>query len=153
MKRFLIATAAVLLFSTAPAIPQDRAADEKALRHLKEVEWPKAYREQDTALLDRILADEFQSIDDEGNWSTKAEEMDYIRKNKPSYESFRFEIKRLEIFENGTAIVSGTGHIQGRDGEGPYKVEYQSSNILIKRSGLWKAVASHVSGIQRKPGS
>lgn len=149
MKRFWIA-AAVLLLAAAPAIPQDRSADEKALRHIKEVEWPKAYREQDTALLDRILADEFQSIDDEGNWFTKAEEMDYIRKNKPSYESFRFEIKRLEIFENGTAIVAGTGHIRGRDAEGLYKVEYQSSNILIKRGGLWKAVASHVSGIQRK---
>ena len=149
MKRFLIA-AAVLLLAAAPAIPQDRAADEKALRHLKEVEWPKAYREQDTALLDRILADGFQSIDGDGNWSTKAEEMDYIRKNKPSYESFRFEIKRLEIFENGTAIVAGTGHIRGRDAEGPYKVEYQSSNIFLKRAGLWKAVASHVSGIQRK---
>jgi hypothetical protein len=151
MKRFWIATIAGLLFAAAPAIPQDRAADEKALRHLKEVEWPKAYREQDTALLDRILADEFQSIDGEGNWSTKAQEMEYIRKNKPSYESFRFEIKRLEIFENGTAVVAGTGHIRGRDAEGPYKVEYQSSNILIKRGGLWKAVASHVSGARRKP--
>lgn len=150
MKRFLIATAALLL--AVPAIPQDRAADEKALRHLKEVEWPKAYREQDTALLDRILADEFQSIDGEGSWSTKAEEMEYIRKNKPSYESFRFEIKRLEIFENGTAIVAGTGHIRGRDAERPYKVEYQSSNIFIKRGGLWKAVASHVSGARRTSG-
>ena len=61
------------------------------------------------------------------------------------------EIKRLEIFENGTAVVAGTGHIQGRDADGPYKVEYQSSNILIKRGGLWKAVASHVSGARRKP--
>lgn len=29
-------------------------------------------------------------------------------------------------------------------------MEYQSSNILIKRNGLWKAIASHVSGSQRK---
>jgi hypothetical protein len=40
------------------------------------VEWPRAYREQDVALLDRILADEFQMIDADGNWSTKAEEID-----------------------------------------------------------------------------
>ena len=152
MKQFWISAAAVLLFAaTLEAAPPDRSADEKALRQIKEVDWPKAYREQDTALLDRILADEFQSIDAEGNWSTKAEELDYIRKNKPSYESFRFEIRRLEIFENGTAVVSGTGHIQGRDEKGPYRVEYQSSNIFIQRAGGWKAISSHVSGVTRKP--
>lgn len=152
MKRFWISAAAVLLVAaTLHAAPQDRSADEKALRQIKEVDWPKAYREQDTALLDRILADEFQSIDAEGSWSTKAEELDYIRKNKPSYESFRFEIRRLEIFENGTAVVAGTGHIQGRDENGPYRIEYQSSNILIKRGGVWKAISSHVSGVTRKP--
>ena len=31
----------------------------KTLRFLKEVEWPQAYREQDTVLLDRILGDDF----------------------------------------------------------------------------------------------
>jgi ketosteroid isomerase-like protein len=124
-------------------------SDKEILRQLKEVEWPKAYREQDTKLLDRILADEFQMIDDEGNWSNKKLELDYIQKNKPTYESFRFEIKRLEIFENGTAIIAGTGHITGSDKDGQYKMEYQSSNVLIKRNGLWKAIASHVSGIKK----
>jgi ketosteroid isomerase-like protein len=123
--------------------------DEKALRYLKEVEWPKAYREQDTKLLDRILADEFQMIDEEGGWSNKKRELERIKTNKPDYESFRFEIKRLDIFENGTAIVAGTGHIKGRDKDGAYRIEYQSSNVLIKRKGLWKAVSSHVSGVKR----
>lgn len=124
------------------------ADDRETLTTLKEVLWPKAYREQDTVLLDQILAEEFQLIDADGNWSDKKFELDYIRKNKPSYDSFRFEIKRLDIFENGTAIVAGTGHIEGRDENGPYKMIYQSSNVLIKRQGEWKAIASHVSGIK-----
>ena len=124
------------------------ADDREKLTTLKEVLWPKAYREQDTILLDQILADEFQLIDADGNWSDKKFELDYIKKNKPSYDSFRFEIKRLDIFENGTAIVAGTGHIEGNDENGPYKMIYQSSNVLIKRQGEWKAIASHVSGIK-----
>jgi len=124
------------------------ADDREKLTTLKEVLWPKAYREQDTILLDQILADEFQLIDADGNWSDKKFELDYIRKNKPSYDSFRFEIKRLDIFENGTAVVAGTGHIEGNDENGPYKMIYQSSNVLIKRQGEWKAIASHVSGIK-----
>ena len=127
-----------------------RTDDEAALRHLKEVLWPKAYFEQDAALLDRILADEFQMIDDEGTWSTKAQQLDRVRRSKPSYDSLKFVIKRLEVFENGTAIVAGTGIVRGKDEKGPYVMEYQSTNVLIKRGGAWKAVSSHVSGVKRQ---
>jgi Domain of unknown function (DUF4440) len=122
--------------------------DRERLTYLKEVLWPKAYREQDTVLLNTILADEFQMIDGAGEWSNKRLELDYIMKNKPVYDSFRFEITRLDIFENGTAVVAGTGHVKGSDEKGPYYMQYQSSNILIKRQRDWKAVSSHVSGIK-----
>ena len=136
----------LLLTSFIVCSQQTISEDEKALRYLKEVEWPKSYREQDTVLLSRILADEFQVIDSEGGYSNKRAEIEYIKKNKPGYSSFRFDIKRLEIFENNTAIISGTGHITGKDKEGAYAMEYQSSNVFIKRNGIWKAIASHTSG-------
>lgn len=118
--------------------------DSLNLRHLKKVLWPKAYREQDTMLLDRILGDDFQMVDASGNWTTKAQEMDWIKENAAENDSFWYEIKRLDIYENGTAIISGTGYIINDS----TKTIYQSSNILIKRDGLWKAVTSHVSGIK-----
>ena len=122
------------------------SSDEQKLRYLKEIEWPKAYKEQDTVLLDRILADEFKMIDSDGGYYTKRDELNYIKKNKPTYSSFSFEIKRLEIFENNTAVVSGTGTIRNKDAQGPYTLTYQSSNVLIKRGGQWKAISSHTSG-------
>lgn len=134
--------------SVAPCAVQ--RSDEEVLRELKEVLWPRAYAQQDVRLLDSILADEFQMVDADGNWSTKAAELDWIRSNPPSYESLVFEIKRLDIFENGSAIVAGQGVVTGRDEDGPYTVVYQSTNVLIKREGAWKAVASHVSGIKRE---
>ena len=129
----------------------DEAADKARLREIKEVLWPKAYREQDTALLEQILADEFESIDAAGARSTKREELDYIRKNKPGYDSFRFEIRRLQVFENRTAIVSGTGYIEtkAKEGKNGSRTEYQSSNVFIEREGRWQAIASHVSGIKQ----
>ena len=101
-------------------------------------------------MLAQILADEFESIDAQGNVSTKAEELDYVRKNKPSYDSFRFVIRRLQIFENRTAVVSGTGYIEtkAKDGKKASKTEYQSSNVLIEGDGRWQAISSHVSGIE-----
>lgn len=126
-----------------------KAADEKALRYLKEVEWPKSYREQDTVLLDKILADEFQGIDAAGEVSTKKLEMAYIQKNKPTYASFHYNITRLEVFENGTAIVSGIGTIKGTNEKGAYEMTYHSSNVFIKRKNQWKAINSHISGVKQ----
>ena len=144
--------AASALFAAEPAL--DLESDKTLLRELKEVLWPKAYREQDPALLAQILADEFESIDAAGDVSTKAEELDYVRKNKPSYDSFRFVIRRLQIFENRTAVISGTGYIEtkAKDGKKASKTEYQSSNVFIERAGRWQAISSHVSGIKQKDG-
>lgn len=127
--------------------------DKNELRRMKEDLWPRAYREGDVSLLDRILASEFQMVDPDGNWSDKAAELDYVSKHKTKNRSFRFEIRRLEVFENGTAVVAGRGVVVGpeSDPEGGY--EYQSSNILIKRDGRWQAIASHVSGIRPIGGS
>ncbi len=50
--------------------------DRVALRYLKEVQWSAAYRGQDTVLLDRILHEDFQLIDAEGNVFSKADELD-----------------------------------------------------------------------------
>jgi hypothetical protein len=118
--------------------------DIEVLRHLKEVDWPGAYAEQDTVLLDSILGDDFNMIDQEGNWYTKNDELNWIKNNAPGYDSFYFEITRLDIFDNGTAIICGTGHIL----KDSLRSVYQSSNVLVKREGRWKAVLSHVSGVK-----
>lgn len=141
--------AGLLITLSSGFLEAEERSDESALREIKEVLWPRAYAQQDAALLDSLLADEFQMVDADGNWSTKAEELDWIRLNPPSYDSLVFEIIRLDIFENGSAIVAGKGVVSGTDEHGPYTLEYQSTNVLIKREGAWRAVASHVSGIKR----
>ncbi len=120
--------------------------DKEILTHLKTVLWPKAYREKDTKLLDRILAKEFQMVDGLGNWSTKAQEMAGLPKGEWNPDKFEFKIKRLDIFENGTAVVAGMGYITNKREDGTYLTVYHSSNILIKRDGRWQAISSHVSG-------
>lgn len=141
--------AALLAAPWAGAARAASAADEAELRHLKEVLWPKAYFEQDAALLDAILADEFQMVDAAGNWSTKKDQLERVRASKPDYDSLRFDIKRLEVFADGTAIVAGEGTIRGVEQNRPYVATYQSTNVLVRRDGRWQAVASHVSGVRK----
>lgn len=122
------------------------------MRYFKKVLWQKAYWDQDTKLLDRLLHDKFQYVQNTGTVSTKREEMEYIKKNKPSYDSFVYRIKRLDIFENGTAIIASEGYVEGKNKKGEYEYTYSLSNVLVKESGVWKAIASHISGFKELKG-
>ena len=152
MKKLLLLPIALLVFScnenkvrnVDTESSSNMAMEKEKLRFLKEVEWPKAYREQDTILLDRILGDDFQMIGNDGQWSNKVKQLDRIKEAPMDHDSFSYEIKRLEILDNGTAIIAGTGHIINDGSE----TTYQSSNILVNRNGIWKAVLSHVSGVK-----
>lgn len=124
--------------------------DEEALRNLKTVLWPKAYGEQDTVLLDQILHEDFELIDDNGDTYSKNDEMEYISNYGPSYSEFEFQVERIDMFDNGTAMVSGKGIMKGENSDGAYITTYKSSNTLIKVDGLWKAINSHVSGVKEE---
>ena len=158
MKYFLLVLVGAALFSC--STPSNEAStsnsavitaeDEAILRDFKTVQWPKAYGEQDTVLLDRLLHDEFQMIDDNGDTYTKADELEYIANYGPSYDEFEFEIVRLDIFDNGTAVISGVGTMKGVEAGEAYITKYKSSNVLVKVDGQWKAISSHVSGVKEE---
>ena len=153
MKYLLTLTIAVLLIgcttpSTNPVVITDE--DEETLRNFKTVLWPQAYNEQDTALLNTLLHDDFQMMDDNGDSFTKADELEYITNYAPSHDEFNYEITRLDLFDNGTAVISGTGTMKGVDGAEAYITTYKSSNVLIKENGQWKAISSHVSGVKEE---
>lgn len=144
MRLLLLVLSLLALTSTATAVEPD---DQAQLRHIKLELWPKAYREQDVELLDRILDESFQMIDGRGKISTKADEVAWIAENATSYDSFHYEIERLDVYAGLSAIVAGQGTIAGtRDGK-VWTHVYRSSNVLIKRDGRWVAVASHVSSV------
>lgn len=128
-------------------------ADYDSLRKIKEVYWPKSYKEQDTILLNKILDETFRLVDQDGSWSDKKLELEYIKTNKPSYDSFRFNIKRLDVYPNGTAVVAGTGIIKTKEDTLWKVTEYQSSNVFVKKNTEWKAILSHVSGVKDRSDS
>lgn len=150
----LLVIAIVLLSCTTPSpnstVNVINSEDEQILRNLKTSLWPKAYNEQDTALLSRILHDDFQLIDDNGDTYSKKDEMEYVANYGPSYSSFDFEITRLDVFDNGTAMITGKGVMKGLDDQGAYVTTYTSSNTFIKVEEDWKAINSHVSGVKEE---
>ena len=144
--------AAILIGCSTPASNQSviTSGDEGILRELKTELWSKAYGEQDTALLNQILHDDFQLIDDNGDTFSKQDELTYITNNAPSYDEFTFEINRLDVFENGTAVIIGTGTMKGVASGKAYITTYTSSNVFVKVDDNWKAINSHVSGVKEE---
>lgn len=139
----------VALFFTNVTFSQSLTSDEMRVKEIKEKIWTKACQEQNTLVLDQILADEFFMIDADGNSFSKAQEIQYLQDNKPSYESFTYNVGRLLIFDHNTAIMNGLGVITGTDDHGPYTTTYQSSDVMIKRHGQWQTVSSHISGLRK----
>ena len=125
--------------------------DSKTVENIVKVLSPKAYDEQDTALLNQILHDKFQLTDDEGSRFSKEDEMEYASKYGPSYDSYEYEIKKISLFENGTAHISGEGTIKGINVVGQaYVTTYKTSDVLIKENGNWMMISSHVSGVKEE---
>ncbi len=122
--------------------------DYETVKNLKIVSFAKAYEDQDTVLLDQILHNTYQLVDDGGEVYSKKDEMDYVSKYGPSYETFTFEILKLEVYENGTATVFGIGTITGKDIEGAYSQTYKASDVFVKENGKWQAITTHVSGVK-----
>lgn len=149
MLRVLCVLAVAL--TTVAAHAAGGSSDEATLRKFKTEDWPRAYREQNVELLGRMLADTFQVVDGDGNWSTKREEIEWLAKNQWKNDGFVYTIKRLDIFGGDTAIVAGEGRVTFKTGDKPRIDVYQSTNVLVKENGAWRAVASHISGGKSEP--
>jgi len=146
------ATALFMLASlAATAVAAAPGTDEAALCKFKTEDWPRAYGTQNVELLGRMLADTFQVVDGDGNWSTKREEIDWLAKNQWKNDGFVYAIKRLDIYGGDTAIIAGEGRVTFKTGEKPRVEVYQSTNVLVKENGVWRAVASHISGGKSEP--
>lgn len=136
-------TKLAILCLSLPAV--SLADDHETLRHFKTILWPQAYRTQDVELLDRLLHDSFEMIDGEGKRSTKQDELAYISENRWDPGSFEYRIERLQVYQGRFAVIAGTGIAE--------TYTYKSSNFSVKEDGVWRAIASHVSGRRSTSGT
>ena len=143
MRRWILGClAAALVMGAGSGVVVANDEDEAELRRIKTELWPRAYREQDTELLGRLLHESFQLIDGEGNRSTRAGELEWVAANAWDPGEFEYRIERLDIYDGQWAIVAGEGVAS--------EYSYRSSNVLIKLDGRWQAVSSHVSGFRQR---
>ena len=115
-----------------------------------ESEWGEAFERGDMATLDRVMADDYVLTDPLGNLRTKAESLAAIETNELRFEST--ESDNVNVRVNGdTAVVTGRSRFRGRYKGWPMAGRYQYTDVLVKRSGSWKAVSSHITALGTGP--
>ncbi len=142
-----------LAVSQQGAIAGDRAADRAAIAKTKVETWRALYYNADVAGLDAFLRDDFVMVGPDGSVTPKAEELASLAEsgwNGP--EDFLYTVEDIIFVSDKAAIVYGHGNSTRTTPDGGVcHHTYWSSNTLVKESGDWRPVFSHVSGVRCVP--
>ena len=124
-------------------------SDEDEVRRI-EIEWGEAFERKDLPTLDRLMAEEYILTDPLGNVRSKAESLAAIETSEVHFESTESDDVKVRI--NGdTAVVTGRSRFRGRYKGWSMAGQYQYTDVLVKRRGVWKAVGSHITALGAGP--
>ena len=121
---------------------------------LTQMSWDEAnaFKNYDTAALDRILADDWVLVAVDGQRHTKADLLGELKAHKGALTSVTLDSIVVRVFGD-TAVVTGNDeekHISfdGKDVSG----RYAWTDVYVKqKDGRWRIVASHASKITTSP--
>jgi ketosteroid isomerase-like protein len=134
----IAAIAAVLLWPRGGADP----SEDEVLAVARE--WMDAYRHNDAAALDRILANDYMLTDSRGNRTTKADDLAAARAGSVHYDVYEPSDLRVRLYGD-TAILTGKNRLRGTTDGKPFELEITFTDTLSRIDGRWRAVAAHVS--------
>jgi ketosteroid isomerase-like protein len=133
----LIALASVTNVSTARV---DETAS--AERYIKESEsqWAQAGVTGDTALIQRIVADDFIGVEPDGSFYKKPEAVAEAREGKEIYISNKLTTVNVRFYGD-TAVAQGSETWERRTGK-PKRGSYVWTDTWVKRNNKWQIVAA-----------
>lgn len=149
MKRILLAAAlaaATLIFTLpTPAADNHMSADDRAVRKLI-AELYAALGRNDVAALDRIYADSYTLINEDGVLLTKAPRLAAIKSGELKFESISFDEVSVRLYgDTAVATCRATSKAQagGREIGGQLRVTL----TLLKMKGRWQVAAAQATRI------
>lgn len=136
----LLACAAVASASCASG----QAKDEKTLLQQEEA-WAKALDEHNSAVIDCLLAVEFQDADVSGAVHNRAEALAHVSQRRPG--SNHLEDMHASIYGE-TAFVRGLNRVLDPSGTPMASVRF--TDIFVYRDGRWQAIAGQETLVAEK---
>jgi hypothetical protein len=111
-----------------------------------EMQWRQAQLDNDVALMDRLLADDYIGISASGIIETKAEALALRRAGTLHITQLDLNDLKVRIY-NDTAVVTSRADVAGTNGASDISGKYRYTRVYNKRFGQWKIVSFEASRI------
>ena len=121
-------------------MPVINSDDERQVRQLEQ-ELIEAFRQNDTASLRRILADDFVFTDPRGVSVTKDIWLEDLGSGTFAFESVEIEDMRVRL-AGDAALVTGLVTLKARSRAGSYNGQFGVIDVYMKREGRWQLALS-----------
>jgi uncharacterized protein (TIGR02246 family) len=127
---------------TGAVMPVEKIEDEQQILALHEA-GDKALMSADLAALAQIFADDYVQYNEDGKAFTKQHVLNNFRSGAIRYPSIVSTARKIRIFGD-TAVVHGSESDEVEADGKRFSVRYVYLDVLRKRDGVWKLVASQL---------
>ena len=134
------------LYLSLACLPQAQST-EQTLKQL-EHDWSQASLKKDFATLDKIMADDWVSIDFQGRTITKSETIASLKSGSPATQAAGIGQMKVRVFGD-SAIVTGSDTEKSTLKGKAVIDKYLWTDVFVKRDGRWQAVASQSTKVAR----
>ncbi len=138
----LFVVAAAIAPGAPPARAQEpvRAADEAELIRL-EVDWDRAFLQNDVVFIDRVLAREFVAVYPDGSKGDRAKELANAAAFNLKIDSSTLDDFTIQV-HGDTAVVWFRRSLVGPSKGERLEVTYRYLDVFVRRDGRWQCIAS-----------
>jgi ketosteroid isomerase-like protein len=111
-----------------------------------ESQWATAIERQDAAAFERLAAEDFRFIEEDGQVLNRAQYIAARSHNPDNVESAVQD--EIEIRQYGdAAIATGYSTIRGTRGSVPFVSRFRWTDVYVRRAGRWQAVSGQLTSL------
>lgn len=111
-----------------------------------EMEWRQAQLDNNTSIIDHLLADDYVGISANGTIETKAQVLAMRKAGTVHFTQLDLTDVKVRLFGD-TAVVTSRADLQGMNGERDISGKYRYTRVYNRRLGQWKIVSFEASRI------
>ncbi len=142
---FLLFPSALAVSLSLPLPKRETRAVHKQIEGL-EMEWRQAQIDNNVAVIDRLLADDYVGISANGNIETKSQTI--AQRKAGTIRITQLDLDDLKVRLYGdTAVVTSKADLQGVNGQSDISGRYRYTRVYNRRLGQWKIVSFEASPI------
>lgn len=108
--------------------------------------WKQAVVKRDTAALQRLYADEYMSVDQEGMVWNKKQDIEIDTAGASRLSTYKFDDLKVRAYGD-VAVVTGRNRATGKVLGNAAKFEIRFTDVFVKRDGRWQIVHSQATPV------